>query len=281
VKSSLLALVAVLTLSAFGLPARAAVILNETFTDGDLAFGSDALDGNFVRQAGATHTLSVTPDAVIGGGNALAYSNQVNGTAVVGQMQSPAVLGPNVGDQIRFRFDFRMTALPPSPSSSFFRFGLYSHGGGAITDGGSETNGDSGYGDNIGAGGSAGDAGWGREAGGSDALLGGLGAGLIPTSVTLVPVDVNETSARHQIVATITRTPTGIVLMTGFDGTPIDTASDDSPITSFDEVAFRLIGTGAANYDNIVVETTPVPEPSVAALAALTVPLFARPRRRR
>src|SRR5436309_1508167 len=129
----------------FQAAAIATDILNEQFTDGDLAFGSDPNDGRFVRQAGTSQTIGITSDAVIGGGNAIAYDNPTNGTLFVGQMQSTASLGANLGDRIDASFDFRFTQLPSSPNSSIFRFGLYNHTGATPNDGGSETNPDSGY----------------------------------------------------------------------------------------------------------------------------------------
>ena len=251
-----------ITIAALTLPslsATATVILSERFTDGDLGFGSDANDGGFLRQQGISQTMSIVSDNVIGNGNAMAYSNQVNGTLVVGRLQSPAVLGTNVGDEIEFSFDFRMTQLPTSPNSSIFRFGLYNHAGASPTDGGAQTDPDNGYSDNFGAGGSPGDAGWGKESGGADGLLGGLGAASVPGGTTIQPVDINDT-ARHHALCRLTRTAGGIALATFFDDTQVDSASDNSgPFISFNEIAFRLTGQAAANYDNIIVQTLSEP----------------------
>jgi PEP-CTERM motif len=246
--------------------ASAQVVLNEHFTDGTLSFGSDPQDGNWLRQGGTSQTIGIVTDNVIGGGNALAYANQINGTLFIGQMQTPAVLGLNLGDQVQFSFDFRFTTLPSPSDSSIFRFGLYSHSGSAPTDGGTETNPDSGYLSNFGAGGSAGDAGWGKESSGGDSICGGGGAAALPGSITLIPVDINDTLAHH-VLSTITRTASGISFATFFDNQQVDSATDNSsPFTSFNEVAFRLTGQASVNYDNIIVQIVAVPEPSVFAL---------------
>jgi hypothetical protein len=72
--------------------AAAQIVLDEHFTDGNLSFGSDPNDGNFLRQGGTSQSISIVTDNIIGGGNALAYSNQTNGTLFIGQMQTPATL---------------------------------------------------------------------------------------------------------------------------------------------------------------------------------------------
>src|SRR5207248_1756498 len=76
----------------FASQAAAQIVLDEHFTDGTLSFGSDPNDGNFLRQGGTSQTIGIVTDNVIGGGNALAYSNQTNGTLFIGQMQTPATL---------------------------------------------------------------------------------------------------------------------------------------------------------------------------------------------
>jgi hypothetical protein len=266
----IIVLVSACMLAAIQHSAHAAVVLNEQFTDGDLAIGSDPQDGQFLRQGGTSQTLGITTDGTIGGGNAGAYGNQVNGTLFIGRMRSAAVLGTNAGDRIRFSFDFRMTALPTSPNSSIFRFGLYGHSGATPTDGGSETNPDSGYIDNFGAGGSAGDAGWGSESSGNDSILGGSGAATLADSTTIHPVDINETTSPHHVLAEFTRAAAGgMTLQTTYDGVVVDTASDPAPFSTFDEVAFRLTGQASADYDNILVETVPAPEPTMTASMAL------------
>jgi hypothetical protein len=259
----------------FASQAAAQIVLDEHFTDGTLSFGSDPNDGNFLRQGGTSQSISIVTDSVIGGGNALAYSNQTNGTLFIGQMQTPATL-VSLGQKIDFSFDFRFTSPPSTPDSSIFRFGLYNHIGSAPSDGGSETNPDSGYVDNFGAGGSAGDAGWGKESGGSDSILGGIGAASIPGGTTIMPVDINDTLAHH-VLCEFTLTASGLLTLdTFFDGQQVDTATDSTPFTSFNEVAFRLTGGPAAvNYDNLVVQIA-VPEPSglVAGIGAALLCLF-------
>ena len=253
------------------------VVLNEHFTDGDFAFGSDAQDGNFLRQSGTTQTISIVTDNVIGGGNALAYSNPSNGTLFIGEI--PASANLTAGKTLQFSFDFRFTTLPSSPNTSIFRFGIYDHAGGAPTDGGTETNPDSGYLDDFGAGGSTGDAGWGKESGGTDAILGGDGSAAIPNTGTQ-PSDINDTAAHH-VLCRLTLDLSGtLTLATFLDGQQIDSATDASPFTSFNEVGFRLTGGAAVDYDNIVVI---VPEPApvwlVLAGAGLLALVRLRPRR--
>ena len=251
--------------------AAAQIVLDEHFTDGTLSFGSDLNDGNFLRQGGTSQSISIVTDNIIGGGNALAYSNQTNGTLFIGQLQTPATL--SLGQTIDFSFDFRFTSLPSTPNSSIFRFGLYNHIGSAPSDGGGETNPDSGYVDNFGAGGSAGDAGWGKESGGFDSILGGGGAAALPGGTTIMPVDINDTLAHH-VLCELTLTASGLSLLTFFDGQQVDSVTDSTPFLSFNEVAFRLTGGPAVvNYDNLVVQ---VPEPSglVVTVGAALLCLF-------
>jgi len=264
-----------------GQGARAQVILNETFTDGNLAVGSDANDGQWVRQNGATQTIGIVSDGVIGGGNAISYTNLVNGTLFVGSMQSAAVLGSNVGDRIDGSFDFRFTQLPSAASASFFRYGIFTHGGSAPTDGGTETNPDGGYISDFGAGGSSGLVSWGLESGGSDGLGGGTGASALASSTQVRPVDINDT-AKHHVLFQITRSAAGISLAEFVDGqlacTAVDTAS---PFTSFNELAFRLTGGPATvDYDNLIVQTAATPEPGCIGVIGLGA-FAAAPRRRK
>ena len=192
----------------------------------------------------------------------------------IGQLQTPASL-VSIGQTIDFSFDFRFTSLPSTPDSSIFRFGLYNHSGSAPSDGGSETNPDSGYVDNFGAGGSAGDAQWGKESGGSDSILGGSGAAALPGGTTIMPVDINDTLAHH-VLCELTLTASGLLtLATFFDGQQVDNATDSTPFTSFNEVAFRLTGGPAAvNYDNLVVQMVPEPSPALVTVGAALLCLF-------
>jgi len=259
----------------FASQAAAQIVLDEHFTDGTLSFGSDPNDGNFLRQGGTSQTIGIVTDNVIGGGNALAYSNQTNGTLFIGQLQTPATL-VFIGQTIDFSFDFRFTSLPSTPNSSIFRFGLYNHIGSAPSDGGSETNPDSGYIYDFGAGGSAGDVGWAKESGGSDSILGGSGAASIPEgTITPVAVDINDTLAHH-VLCEFALTASGLSLLTVFDGQPVDSATDSTPFTSFNEVAFRLFGGPAAvNYDNLVVQiAVPEPSPALVTVGAALLCLF-------
>ena len=245
----------------------AAVELSDPFSDGNFTFGSDPLDGNFVRQDGTSQTLAITNDPVIGSGNALSYTNTTNGALVVGAMRSAATLGPDIGDQLDFGFDFRFTTLPTTPNSGLFRFGIYNGAGTGATDGGSETNLDQGYLADFGAGGSAGDAGLGKEFGGDDSLLGGKGAETLGGSTVLHPVDIDDTAAHHALLQ-LTRTASGVALDLFYDATLVGDGEDDaSSFSTFNEVAFRLTDAGAVDYDNITVETTVVtPEPGSEAL---------------
>jgi hypothetical protein len=115
------------------LVAGAQVYLNETFTDGDRASGSDALDGAWYTTSGGT--LSIANDAIIGSGNAMTFTPRtvdVNNTSpkyqqrIVGQLSSPVTL-TNAGDWVKLSFNVWVDSNTTSTiaNNRIFRFGLF------------------------------------------------------------------------------------------------------------------------------------------------------------
>lgn len=237
--------------------AAAAIIVNDTFTDGGFTDGADALD---VAWTPTTGTLSVATDTIIGTGNALAFTS--TSTFPISRAPfSPTSLN-NVGDSITLSFDMRFTAAPGSNVGGF-RWAL------------ADSTASKSYVFQYGTGGTNGI----NYVYFPAVAIGGSNGTGITASGTSGNINDQE---KHTLSLTITRLANGVSLLSKVDGAGNHSATHTaaSAFTSFDTL---LIGEGSINtnwrVDNVVVET--VPEPTGLALLGVVGGLLAARRRRR
>lgn len=103
---------------------QGATVVNETFTDGDRALGSDSQDVAWYKvNEGTAGNMAITiaNDAVLGGGKSLQMvPTGATRKALVANFADTSI--SNVGNSISLSFDFRFTSIVNSQRN--FRFGL-------------------------------------------------------------------------------------------------------------------------------------------------------------
>ena len=106
------------------------LLLDETFTDGELAGGADQLDASWFRGGGASPSI-IDDTAGLGAGNALQYLGTGNFSRVTAAFDAPIPL-VNAGDKITVELRLRMTRFSEANEGGI-RFGLHHDNGAPIT----------------------------------------------------------------------------------------------------------------------------------------------------
>jgi len=269
-----------LLLALMAMPAvsHSAIILNDTFADGDFTNGVEWFKNT------TNSALSVVNDGAMGG-NALQFDTSPAFRATSAAIPTSSLI--NDGDFIKLSFSFRYTSTP-TDSAGGLRFGIYSNpielaNTANDTDAGSG-NTATGYYVNLVSGpntqSAAGDFAGNqiiRESGAASGILGGTdraslgpgaasGLGVTNTSVHTASLLITKIGSTYSLVGqldgnTVT-TGTSGVLYDGFNTIAISTANND----------INLL------IDNVTVEF--VPEPSTMGLCAMAGLAFAARRRR-
>jgi hypothetical protein len=235
-------------------PAKAAIIVNDTFDSAGATITDDANDPLDVAWSGIKSvSLSVANDAGgIGNGNTLnvGASGTFSGTGA----QFPTVT-LNTGDSIKLSFNVRFMALPP-PTASGLRVALEStavpatyvfrEGTGGVNGGGVLLYQDTTF----------------------------AGSGSIGFITTGDPINNISDQLPHSVAFQITNLPTGMDMVFTLDGKTFK--NFDSTLNGFSTFNRIEIGEGdqtAAPFrlDNVRVEVTAVPEPTTADLMVLAV----------
>ncbi len=255
---------------AASVPAMAAVLVNDTFSDGGRTNGADALDIAW-WQTGGTGPLAMfaVQNDPSTSSNALFRDPNAGFSSFIGFFGATAQ-SLAVGDSISLSFDVRFTTLPANQNNAF-RFGLYnSQGTRQLDDAAGSTPsfngrvGDAGYyaGLNFGIGTNS--SAFFREVDTGGVLVGGTEVVGVGSNFASVVVDLLP----HNLRLIVSRTAVGLDLSYSYDnGTPV-VRSDTTPITTaFDTI---VIGQGSAvnpfYIDNVNVVYTPIPEPTTAAV---------------
>ena len=257
-----------------------AMIVNDTFADGDRTNGADALDVSWFKGTTAA-TLAVANDTTFGS-NAMRYSPGGSLAATVAAMPSTTLA---VGETIRISVTFRYESGAPTNSPGAFRMGLFTNNGG-------ETLGDTAT---VAADGSAHTAdgyyasfpsgpadapttsGNGyeifRETEDNNAILAGNRSSLgAPTVTTAGMSGTGAYTALFEITRGASSTTFRSYLDAG-TGTPTSqvgagTDSSVAQISTFDTIALSIGGNNTAwLIDGVTVEV--IPEPSAALLGLL------------
>jgi len=265
---------------AASVPAMAAVLVNDPFTDGDRTNGADALDINW-WQLGGGGSLAVQNDPSTSSSALLRTAGGFS--AFIGFFGATAQ-SLEVGDSISLSFDVRFTTLPANVNNAF-RFGLFNSQGTQQADDnfGSAINnfngrlGDLGYyaGLNFGAVGNN-NAFFKKPLNTDGTLLGGTSIIGVGSPFASVVGDLLS----HNLKLTVSRTAGGLDLSYSYDnGTPFVRTDETPATTAFDTIA---IGQGNATnpfyIDNVNVVYTPIPEPTLAAVLLGTACLALRRR---
>ena len=285
--------------------ASVVVVMNETFENPSYSttLGLSTIPGApFKREAGspANHHVVADDSAGIGSGMAMSFSNNSGNQAreILHFTNTPAVVGPNVGDNVKLSFQVRLNGTPAN-STSGFRFVLSdSRGteqGNPYPNAQTAQNGaddDRGLYMSLATGTTAANSplAFKQLAGNLHAhTFGGLGT--MPPGVTningtgtYVATTIND-QLTHLVEALITRTATGLAYSLSLDNVVVASASATGTsaafIQQFDQIAF---GTGFVEMpniriDNITLTQTVIPEPASLSLLALGGLMLGRRRR--
>ncbi len=256
----------VLSLGAAWLPASAATIVSDSFTDGGRTNGVDPLDIPWFTNS-SSQTLAVE-------GNQLRVTPTTASQAVVGSM--PAGVTLVVGEYIELSFSFRYGSTAPNSSTNGIRFGLYNDLGQTMTaDGVNRDDANAGvnsvgYYGNVSTGSptTVTNAFY-REYGGTNGILTGDDRSSAVGS-NAVNRGLDDTDL-HTAVMRITATATGVTLTGSIDGTTFATGNASAPDASyltFNQIAFSSNVTNTSLFiDDVTVIY--VPEPTAAFLAGL------------
>ncbi len=269
--------------------ARAApgTLLNETFTDGDRATGSDAMDTSWYFTNGPI--VSVGTDTVLPG-NTLSLTTTSTSTSIfrrlAGEFTSQSLT--NVGDKITLSLDFRLTSLGTSGNTNrAFKVGLFNNNATSITADVTTTaestitslSDDKGYFVGIGSG-TTGTTALMREDGTGASFMAGTDiAYLTPASGTFPQI---QDLLLHTLVFSVEMDSTSTMKVNFMlDGDPLKslTAGGGTTLyTTFNEVGFSngAYQTGFV-IDNIKVEY--IPEPATLALMGVGGTVLLRRRR--
>lgn len=258
--------------------ANAAVQLTENFTDGNLTGGADNSGiAWYARSGSATLSIANDPSPGFGAGNALLMERAGAGTivnrGVIGVLTNAITLS-NPGDTVTLSFSFRFTTTAGSTSpfsdTEGLTFGFYNSNGTVVAaNGSSASDNDLGYRAEFGSGTDSW-VGIAREANFTTAA-GGVGTGNDGVQMTVidpVAVSIGDFLPHTGSITLTYNSPTEIGISVSYNGNVVGTATNNSPITTFDEVVFSQGGGNGFLLDNVVV-TSNVPEPGSAALIAL------------
>ncbi|EPX61679.1 hypothetical protein D187_010298 [Cystobacter fuscus DSM 2262] len=259
-KYSWLSNLAAVSVFAFGVTARAGVVLNEPFTDGSRSntSGGDTQGGVWYYDS-TTPELSVVNDAGgLGSGNALRLA-PTSGFHKLLTFFSPQTLAV-AGDTITVTFDYRFPVAPGS-SGGGLRVGLLSSGGTRQTaDGGSRSD-DKNYGFSTNAGGNSGTGTGVAYEGAGDDVLGGSGAGA-RIGFGTAGDSVASGTKKHSAFLQVTRLTTGALLVQArLDNLGLASGVHAAPVLTYVFDGFAL-GFGGTDYyptlllDNVVVTTS-------------------------
>jgi len=239
-KPSVSLALALLGLSLFCAPTRAATFMNDGFTDGGRTNGSDLADGEWWAM-GATTVAVVDDTAGLGSGNALEITPPATGTrGVVAQLPSSMTLHED-GDTITLSFRWRFTGTTALNQSQRLRFGLYTTAATPTVADNADTPryNDVGYyaATNPGAAGT--NTALYRELAG-DELTGGTNF----TSITATAgASINAGTTPHTALMTLVRSGSSVNISVSIDGlTPATSTLTALTTFSFDEIAFSLGG---------------------------------------
>ncbi|WAC18811.1 PEP-CTERM sorting domain-containing protein [Luteolibacter sp. SL250] len=270
--------------------ADAAILLTDNFTDGNLTGGTDNSGiAWYARSGNATLGIANDPSPGFGTGNALVMERAGAGTIVnrgiIGVLTNGITLS-NPGDTVTLSFSFRFTTTASSTSpfsdTEGFTFGFYNSNGTPVSaNGSSASDNDLGYRAEFGSGTDSW-VGIAREANFTTAA-GGVGTGTDGVQMTVVDpvaVSIGDFLPRTGSITLTYNSPTDMGISVSYNGNVVGTATNNAPITTFDEVVFSQGGGNGFLLDNVVV-TSNVPEPGSVALMALGGVLCAAGYRRR
>ena len=273
--------------------ASAAVLVNDSFSDGSRTDGPDPLDAAFFATNAGTLGVGAGGDAVVPGDNSLNYDAGGNFRGVVANF-GPVTLDTEATTGLTLGFDFRLRTL--NANTNGLRFGLYNTLGTPFTDDSTAADvddqgvtaraaiGGTANAFNLGLDQPSGSGPFGRN---TDLASGGSGTSL----------SINDNLARSATFS-ITRTGTDTLEVTstlfngtggtgGVLGTATGTANvnqtlgDPADFFTFNELGVGLgAATNSFSVDNVTLNTTVVPEPASLALAAAGLGLLAGRRRR-
>jgi len=243
------------------LPAPAAIIVSDSFDDGDRTNGTDPLDAGWYKNSNA-ETLSVAD-------NELSLSSTVTFQGITGTMPSTVTLA--AGESIELTFTFRFLTTPGNTASSF-RFGLYNDNAETVTadtdprESANSGHNSFGYYANVSTGTSASNAFY-REFGGESGILSGNDRSTaVASNSTNLGLDDTDS---HTASLRITATGTGVSLSGSVDGFSLgpDNANAPDGYLTFNQIAFSNNSGDAIALDDIIV--TYIPEPSTGLLGGL------------
>ena len=291
--------VAMMLVAFLPLAARAApgTWLNEKFTDGDRATGTDTLDTSWWSTE--KPIVNVGAETILPGntptGNALSLTTTSTSTSIfrrlAGGFTSQSLT--NVGDSITLSLDFRMTSLGTSGNTNrAFKVGLFNNNGTPLLADGTSSleptsttltalSDDKGYFVGIGSG-TTGTTALAREDGTGPTFMAGTDLAYLTPTAGLSP-QIQDLLA-HSMVFTVTLDSASTVRIDfTLDGGLVDLTAGGgtipyTPFTIFNEVGFSngAYQTGFV-IDNINVST--IPEPATLALLGLGGMAFLRRRK--
>lgn len=261
----------------------AATLINDKFIDGSFTNGADAADAAWFAIADSiAGTISIVSNTTTGPNEGVADSalsfNASNGFRAILANFSSTTLAVN--DRISFSFDFRYTSNPPSiatTSDSTLRFGIFDSNGTVVsTTPSSADNDDFGYLARFSTNNNAASS------------LTKVPSGDASTAGTAVTASISNTipvfgTTSHALRLDLTRVAGGgIQIDSYFDGSLITSATDTStPYSSFDNIRIgQNSSTTEFQIDNVLVETSVIPEPSSVALLGLASLVLCLQRRR-
>ncbi len=248
----------------------AATLLDDKFLDGNFTNGSDAGETDaewFTNKSNTPGTVTIVSNSVTGpdegsDDSALSFAaGTANFRGILANFTSTTI---GLNDRVTLSFDFRYIAAPTANDSGL-RIGLFNSNGTVVT-GNASTADDDDFGylarfsTNSNGTSDLRDVPTGDAQSAGD-LIGGT------TSNTIGAFGTTSRALRFEL----TGVAGGIQLDSYFDNSLIATATDtDAAYTTFDNLR---IGQGGISdtfeIDNVLVETSVVPEPSVALLGAL------------
>ena len=242
----------------------------DPFTDSSRTNGTDPLDTAWFSisppNGGTAPTLSVVDDTTgLGAGMALFINNVTNPSQTASKSlvaAMPRTTLAATGDQLTLSFQFRLAHIAASHSQNTFRFGLYDSQSNPFTADNQYKPGHKGYLASVNFGTSTAVPALLRESG----LEGNVNSGsdvVAVGSFGTAALSVGTAAAGYSAALTFTKTATGVTarlrLLASSGAVLLDqTASDTTPLTTFDEIIFST-SQSEADYllDNVTVNFSP------------------------